>query len=303
MALVKYGGGVIQMSGSLAGNTFARNRYGNYVRARTKPVNPSSADQVDVRAAIAYLTEYWRDFLSADNRTAWDTYATAVVMKNKLGESIKLSGFNHFIRSNAGRIHYDWNILHEGPVINTLPEHDPTLSIDVDQAPQIIAVSFDVAMAWNQVTGGCLMIQQGRPQSITRNFFKGPYRKLGLLAGSSILPLTSPINIVPIFPVAVGQRVWCQFRIGMEDGRLSEPWAVWADVHGHAPGEVPNVIGMTQADATAAIITAQLVVGNVTEANSETIPVGCVISTDPIAHTRLNVGDPVNMVISLGPMV
>ena len=41
MALVKYGGGIIQMSGSMAGNTFARNRYGNYMRARTKPVNPN----------------------------------------------------------------------------------------------------------------------------------------------------------------------------------------------------------------------------------------------------------------------
>ncbi|GAI58374.1 unnamed protein product, partial [marine sediment metagenome] len=39
MALVKYGGGITQMSGSIAGNTFARNRYGNYVRSRTKPIN------------------------------------------------------------------------------------------------------------------------------------------------------------------------------------------------------------------------------------------------------------------------
>ncbi|GAH13494.1 unnamed protein product, partial [marine sediment metagenome] len=50
MSLVKYGGGIVQMSGSIAGNTFARNRYGNYVRARTKPINPNSDRQVVVRA-------------------------------------------------------------------------------------------------------------------------------------------------------------------------------------------------------------------------------------------------------------
>jgi beta-lactam-binding protein with PASTA domain len=58
---------------------------------------------------------------------------------------------------------------------------------------------------------------------------------------------------------------------------------------------------MTLALATAAIIEAQLVLGNVTEANSDTVPVGCVISSDPIVGTRLSVGDPVHVVVSLGP--
>ena len=31
MALIKYGGGIVHASGSLAGNTFARNKYGNYM--------------------------------------------------------------------------------------------------------------------------------------------------------------------------------------------------------------------------------------------------------------------------------
>ncbi|GAH28464.1 unnamed protein product, partial [marine sediment metagenome] len=38
MALVKYGAGIIQMSGSIAGDVHARNRFGNYIRPRTKPV-------------------------------------------------------------------------------------------------------------------------------------------------------------------------------------------------------------------------------------------------------------------------
>ncbi|MBA7611617.1 hypothetical protein ES703_18845 [subsurface metagenome] len=300
-ALVQFGGGITKMSGSIAGNTFGRNRSGNYVRSRTKPVNPNSAGQVKIRAALAYLTEYWKDFLSEDNRIAWATYATAIAMKNKLGETIKLSGFNHFIRSNSIRLHNNTNVLHEGPVINTLPEHDPTLSIDVDETPQKIAVSFDAGMAWNKEVGGCLFIQQGRPQNITRNFFGGPYRLSGHFAGTALNGSASPRNTTVTFPVAVGQRVWCRFRIARGDGRLSEPWSVLADVHAAAPGEVPNVIGMTQALATAAIIERQLVLGDVTEANSDTVPVGCVISQDPVVHTQLRVGDPVHLVISLGP--
>ena len=122
MAQVKYGGGIIQMSGSIAGNTFARNRFGNYVRARTKPVNPNSDRQVAARARVSFLSEYWASDLSAVNRGLWDTYAAAVAMKNKLGESIKLTGFNHFIRTNAVRMGVALPVLEPGPTILSLPE-------------------------------------------------------------------------------------------------------------------------------------------------------------------------------------
>ena len=60
MALIKYGGGIVDMSGSIAGNTHARNRFGNYMRARTKPVNPNSDRQVAIRAIVSYLAEFWQ---------------------------------------------------------------------------------------------------------------------------------------------------------------------------------------------------------------------------------------------------
>ncbi len=103
MALIKFGGGVVQMAGSIAGNVFARNRYGNYARARTKPVNPNSARQVVIRAAIAYLTQHWNGTLTPAERTAWNSYAAAVTMKNRLGENINLTGFNHFINEAGNR--------------------------------------------------------------------------------------------------------------------------------------------------------------------------------------------------------
>ncbi len=101
MALVKFGGGVVGMAGSIAGNTFARNRSGSYVRAKTKPINPRSSAQSLARTTLATLTYRWSQILTAAQRTAWNLYASSVAMKNKLGETIFLSGFNHYIRSNA----------------------------------------------------------------------------------------------------------------------------------------------------------------------------------------------------------
>ena len=101
MALVKYGGGIVQASGSIAGTTHARNRFGNYVRARTKPVNPNSASQGAVRTALSYLAMIWASLLTAAERTSWNTYAAAVAIKNRLGETVYGTGFNHFIGWNS----------------------------------------------------------------------------------------------------------------------------------------------------------------------------------------------------------
>lgn len=302
MALIRYGGGIVQMSGSIAGDTFARNRYGNYSRARTKPTNPNTAFQQRARACVSYLTEYWNDSLSAANRAAWNTYAANVAMKNRLGETIHLSGFNHFIRSNSVRKWYGQSIVKAGPTDFTLPDKDVTYAIDVDSTPQNIAVTFDVNMAWATEAGAFLINRQGVPQNGCRNFFAGPWKPLGIIIGNPA-GLVSPVNFLPTVPVATGQHQWCACRISRADGRLTQVFIANAIVHAQAIGEVPMLIGLLLAAAEALLTSpeVQLVVGVVTEANHPTIPVGCVISSDPVAHTRLNAGDPVDLVVSLGP--
>ena len=63
---------------------------------------------------------------------------------------------------------------------------------------------------------------------------------------------------------------------------------------------VPNVVGQTQAAASAAIETAGLTVGIITRRSSNTIPSGSVISQSPAAGTRVAGGTAVNLVVSRG---
>lgn len=302
MALVRYGGGIVQQSGSIAGNTYARNRYGNYVRARTKPVNPNTAAQVKIRSAVAYCCDRWSNTLTAGQRTAWNLYASNVVMKNKLGESINLSGFNHYIRSNSLRKFLQIAIIDAGPVVFELPEKDPIITVDCDAAPQKIDVGFDINLDWCTEAGAHLHLRQGVPQNPQRNFFDGPWQHVGTILGNPG-GLASPVGFAPVKVMSIGQRQWCAFRILRADGRMSEVFTANAFVHGQAIGEVPNLIGMLQVDAEALLVSpeVQLTVGVVTTANHPTIPIDCVISSDPVAHTMLNPGDPVDLVISLGP--
>ena len=224
MALVKFGGGIIQMSGSIAGNTFARNRYGNYVRARTKPVNPSSVRQQKIRSAVAELVEHWYTTLTGAQRTAWNLYADSVAMKNKLGETIKLSGFNHYIRSNVPILDMAATRVDAGPVAFTLPEHDPAMILTASVAAQQFSLVFDDTMAWCSEDDAYLYNIHGRPQNPTRNFFAGPYKGMRFLSGDAGAPLASPQVLGCLFPVALGQRAWVQFRIVRADGRISTPF-------------------------------------------------------------------------------
>src|SRR4029077_11598047 len=66
---------------------------------------------------------------------------------------------------------------------------------------------------------------------------------------------------------------------------------------------VPNVEGLTQAAATAAISGAKLKVGTITEQPSNTVATGNVISQDPASRSSMAQGSPVNLVISSGPQM
>ena len=221
MALIRFGGGIVQMLGSIGGTTFARNASGNYARARTTPVNPNTIYQQSSRAAITVLTERWRETLTDIQRTAWATYANAVSMTNRLGESINLSGFNHYIRSNALLAKLGLTIVDAGPTELAIPAMDPTFAITASEATDEISVAFDDTLEWLDEDGGYMFVSQGVPQNATRNFFAGPYRHMASIDGDSVTPPTTPDAQASVFTLIETQKVWCEARILRADGRLS----------------------------------------------------------------------------------
>lgn len=223
-ALIKFGGGVVDMRGSIAGTVFSKNRYGQYARARTKPVNPNSTGQQEVRNAISEISTRWSQALSAGQRAAWDLYGSSVTMKNRLGENIFLSGFNHYIRSNSFRVRHSKTPVDDGPTIFELPAADGSFSIAASEGSQQITVTFDDGMDWDNETGGFLVYYQGTPQNAQRNFFDGPWRRLSYTAGETGVPVASPVVEAAVFGVAEGQRQWVYARILRADGRISEPF-------------------------------------------------------------------------------
>lgn len=224
MGLVRFGAGIVQISGSIAGDVHARNRFGNYIRPRTKPTNPNTALQVAARTALTYLVERWAETLTAAQRTAWNLYAASVAMTNRLGETINLTGMNMYVRSNAFRVRYGITPVDAGPVTFTLPDTDPTLSIAGSEATQQFTVTFDDTMAWASEDGAYMTALMGQPQNPQRNYFKGPYKGIRYLTGNAGAPLASPLPLGALHVITELQRCWVEFRITRADGRISNPF-------------------------------------------------------------------------------
>jgi len=226
MALVKFGGGIIQLSGSVAGNTFARNRFGDYCRSWKKPVNPHSDRQESVRAIMSYLAEYWHTELTEVQRGLWGTYAAAVLMKNRLGDDVYLTGFNHFIRSNVQYFKVGAAVHAAAPTVLSLPEKDGTLACSEEAiAGQTFTFTCDNdGWAANGDNKAMIYLYQGQPQLASRNFFAGPWRYMDYINQGEGAAGTATVDAA--FAFALGQKVWFQARLITVSGRLSQIWTV-----------------------------------------------------------------------------
>lgn len=230
MALVKYGAGVVQISGSIAGDVHARNRFGNYIRPRTKPVNPQSQRQTVARARIGFLAEQWRETpVTAAMRTAWGTYASGISMENRLGEDITITGFNAFVMGNACKLACGYDFVEDGPTEIGLPAQDPLFSCALSEANGI-TVTFDDTFEWCDEDDAGMLLYIGKPQSPSRNFFNGPYRFHAAIEGDGVAAPTTPDGptAVTAWTLIETQIAWVAARILRADGRVSKQFGAHA---------------------------------------------------------------------------
>lgn len=209
-----------QRSGKQGGIVWSHNRSGAYVRARSIPVNPNTARQVAVRNAVRSISIAWQITLSQAQRDAWDVYADNVTWLNPLGQTIKLTGLNHFIRSNSPRVISGIARIDAAPVIFNIATADLALAATASEATQDYTINGDPAGAWIGEADAWQFYYAGLPQNASRNYFGGPYRFLTAVPGAGPPPF--PVVIATGYPFADGQRLWVRSRVARGDGRLSE---------------------------------------------------------------------------------
>lgn len=209
-----------QASGSIAGITYSRNRGGMYARARAIPTDPASAFQLANRNNMTDLVDAWIGIVSPAQRAAWKTYGDNVAMTNRLGETVFLTGQQHYVRSNLPRLQIEFPRIDDAPTIFDLGQHTtPTVQYAYDTPSVVIA--FEETDVWCDEDATALIIFASREQNPTINFFQGPYRLAGTIDGDSVSPPTSPQIIASPFAYNIGNQAFARARITRADGRLS----------------------------------------------------------------------------------
>lgn len=212
-----------EASGSIGGTVYAHNRGGQYVRARTIPVDPGSVYQQAVRMYMGTLSTAWSNILTAAQRGAWDNYADQVRIPDRLGDPRNVGGLGMYCRCNVPILQAGLTRVDDGPTTLTMPSFTAPTFTNVVAGTLTVDVGFDPGDAWANEVGGALLVYASRGKTITINYFKGPYRFMDLVAGAASPP-TSPQSMNLPFTVTAGQRVFFQARAVRADGRLSLPF-------------------------------------------------------------------------------
>lgn len=218
-----YRGSIISDArGSFGGVTGSRNRSGLYFRARVKPTQVPSSPRSRARAILGGQPATWYA-LTDLQRAAWNGVADSWTAVNKLGETIKLSGFAWFCRSNAVASTLG---LGTAPIVVPPPDipsttlHPPTaLVLDVSAGTLVGTLDDTDPWAGNDDARLGVFITQG--QNPGRFSPTGGYTLWSSVAGNTATPVNAlSINVPPVGLVA-GRQYFVRFVAEDELGRVS----------------------------------------------------------------------------------
>lgn len=214
-----FGGGAA--SGAAGALVASHNHGGQYVRARTTPTNPRSAQQQAVRDAVSTLSAQWASVLTQDQRDSWGVYSRNVTRVNRIGDSILISGIAWYVANNVPRVQSGLAIIRDAPTQYDRGNPGGINNFNMTAGSDTVVVDIDGANdSWNVTgSGNTLLLYASRPQSPGVNFFAGPFRLVG---GFPAPGTTNRFSGTLPFTMAGSQNsMFFQWRISYADGRLS----------------------------------------------------------------------------------
>ena len=200
-----------EMRGSIAGNTWAHNKGGDYIRQRTTPTNPNTSRQQITRGILGTFATLWDTGLSQDQRDAWDVYASEHPIINSLGKEIYITGLAWFCKCNARLMDAGAETLGDPPVYGA-PASLTTLSVAVSAA-----TTLDLTYTPDPTTGQRIQAWVSLPVSLGST----PNIRQCRLVGYSPAEQASPWAATLPHSFQVGQRAVVFAARMSEEGLMS----------------------------------------------------------------------------------
>lgn len=205
----------IPQSGSVAGVTSSRNRFGQYRRTRAIPVNPNSTFQGTVRNRLSTQAQAWRS-LTAAQRQGWNDLANGITRTNSLGSSYNMTGFMCFCSCNANLVAAGAAALSAAPAV-TAPVGLLTATIT------LTAAAFSIAYTATPLAAGTYLFIYTSLQRSAGRAFENDFRLCAVTAAAA----ASPHNLLAAYTArfgvpVVGNRIFIRLKT-MIGGFMSGP--------------------------------------------------------------------------------
>jgi hypothetical protein len=204
-------------SGSYAGMTASRNRFGQYERSRAIPVNPASTAQGVARARLAANSAAWRA-ITAAQRAGWVTLGGQITRTDSLGQTYTLQGNQAYASVNNNRLMSTLAAVADAPAYAT-PEAMATVVVT------LTAIAFSIAYTVTPMPADTYLAVYASPQRSAGRSFEADYRfmKLSAVAGASPLAILTEYTARFGVPVT-GNRIFVSLvaiSLGFESGPLN----------------------------------------------------------------------------------
>lgn len=205
----------VPQSGSLAGQTSSRNRFGQYRRSRAIPVNPNTLNQGTVRGRLGVNAAAWRA-LTAAQRAGWGDLGAGMVRVDSLGQSQTLTGFAAYCSVNNNNLAAGNAVVSDAPGM-TSPSGLLTAVVTLTSA------SFSVAYTATPLAAGARLFMYASPQRSAGRNFESDFRLVHVSAAAAASPANVLANYTSRFGAPItGQRIFMKFRV-YQGGFLSGP--------------------------------------------------------------------------------
>jgi len=214
MSLVKFGGGVSELLGSLGGTTFSKNKSGAFARVRKKPRFPRANLQAQREATVSTYSKTWATILSDAQRACWNSLAATLTWTNRLGDNYSPSGANIYVRSNALLMLADRVPVTAAPATYDIPIATFTLDYLSGTGIRVTSVGALASSSFNTV-----LIFWSGPVSPSRFTFSSPWSFLRKIRSDTLSGV--PYTIVDDVDVVPDQKYFFRFRVVRYQGQNS----------------------------------------------------------------------------------
>lgn len=207
----------VPSSGSQAGTTASRNRYGQYTRTRATPVNPQSSAQGFTRNNFALGATNWRGLTSAQ-RAAWAAFAADHPKTDSLGQTVVLTGACCYTGSTTLQRRLGVvTAITDPPLICAIPAL-PTFTLTLT-GPGTMTLAFTGA----PTAGDYWQFMAGPPVSPGVNFWNN-YRYITKLDSTATTGVALGTLYTAVWGTLItGQRLFFRSRYVVK-GQFPGPW-------------------------------------------------------------------------------